>query len=222
MKSWAFERSTDRYDSCGGRVVNHVAQAFTTFHASRLLGPFGRSGIRWLRTRRRGRSDVRRCFHGWRSRAHGGRTHRDCHDGESLVRSLLRTPNDSKSPRRRRLGAFRPNQRRSNSRRPPHQRIDGSHERGHGPQARRIRATRRCLASAQDSDASDCEQQRERPHHPYEAAAASACCCCCNICAIARERSIANCFTSLFGDVASLFSSAVILFMSFKPKSASK
>jgi hypothetical protein len=60
------------------------------------------------------------------------------------------------------------------------------------------------------------------PDYFWAVAAERACCCCWSICAMARERSIANCFTSLFDDVASLLSRAVILPMSFAWKSASK
>lgn len=61
-----------------------------------------------------------------------------------------------------------------------------------------------------------------RPYFACCAAAAIACACCCSICAMARERSIANCFTSRFGDVASLLSRPLIFSMSFDWKSASK
>lgn len=55
---------------------------------------------------------------------------------------------------------------------------------------------------------------RARPDYFCAVAAARACCCCWSICAIARDCSIANCFTSRFDEVASLFSSAVIFCMS--------
>jgi hypothetical protein len=54
------------------------------------------------------------------------------------------------------------------------------------------------------------------------AAAASCCCCCWSICETARDRSMANCFTSRTWLVASLLSRAVIFWRSRSWKSASK
>jgi hypothetical protein len=51
---------------------------------------------------------------------------------------------------------------------------------------------------------------------------ASCCCCCWRNCATARERSIANCLTSLFGEPASAFKSFVTFSISRLWNSASK
>ena len=84
------------------------------------------------------------------------------------------------------------------------------------------RGASRRSSAARCSSCSSCESRASLVQAFCCPAAASCCCCCWSICEMARERSMANCFTSRTWLVASLLSSAVIFCRSRSWKSASK